>query len=441
MAVPVRAERRNGGAADVQQSTGLVEANLVMPGNEAQRQSEQPSAVPPFRRSAPDDDRVSILLVDDQPANLLALEAMLQGLGQNLVKAESGREALKWLLTHDFAVILLDVKMPDMDGFETAALIRERDKSRDTPIIFLTAADKTHTEAVRGYAVGAVDYLVKPVVPEFVRSKVSVFVELAKKSELLRRQAEQLREGEQAARELAETRAELVRDLEHKNQELESFSYAVSHDLRAPLRRIEAFSRAVLESQGARLDPDGRRFVDRIQEASRQMSQLIDDVIHLSKVSRAELRQQEVDLSALAGAILERLRESDAQRVVETRVRPGVTVTGDGRLLRIALANLLENAWKFTAREPAGRIEFGMTTGAGEPTYFVRDNGAGFDMAYADRLFGPFQRLHLASEFPGSGIGLATVQRIIHRLGGRVWAEGLVGQGATFSFTVGRTRG
>jgi light-regulated signal transduction histidine kinase (bacteriophytochrome) len=171
------------------------------------------------------------------------------------------------------------------------------------------------------------------------------------------------------------------------------------------------------------------------------MSQLIDDVLHLSKVSRAELRQQEVDLSALATAILERLRESEADRVMETRVRPGVTVTGDGRLLRIALANLLENAWKFTARVPAGRIEFGMTTAAGEPTYFVRDNGAGFDMAYADRLFGPFQRLHLASEFPGSGIGLATVQRIIHRLGGRVWAEGLVGQGATFSFTLGRARG
>jgi two-component system sensor histidine kinase/response regulator len=421
MAVPVTAERGNGGTADVQQSTGR-------------------SAVPPFRRSAPDDDCVNILLVDDRPANLLALEAMLQGLGQNLIKANSGREALKWLLTHEFAVILLDVKMPDMDGFETAALIRQRDKSRDTPIIFLTAADKTYTEAVRGYAVGAVDYLVKPVVPEFVRSKVAVFVELAKKSELLRRQAERLREGEQAARELAEARAELVRELEHKNQELESFSYAVSHDLRAPLRRIEAFSRAVLESQEERLDPAGRRYFDRIQEASRQMSQLIDDVLHLSKVTRADLRQQEVDLSALAAAILERLRESEPGRAVETRVRPGVIVAGDGQLLRIALANLLENAWKFTAREPSARIEFGMTTVAGEPTYFVRDNGAGFDMAYVDRLFGPFQRLHLASEFPGSGIGLATVRRIIHRMGGRVWAEGLVGQGATFQFTLGRAR-
>ncbi|HEY7613918.1 MAG TPA: response regulator, partial [Gemmatimonadales bacterium] len=388
----------------------------------------------------PETDQVNILLVDDQPANLLALEAMLQGLGQTLIKAESGREALKWLLTHEFAVILLDVKMPDMDGFETAALIRQRDKSRDTPIIFLTAADKTHTEAVRGYAVGAVDYLVKPVVPEFVRSKVAVFVELAKKSEQLRRQAEQLRESEQAARDLAEARAELVADLEHKNRELESFSYAVSHDLRAPLRRVEAFGRAVLESQGERLDENGRRFMDRIQEASRQMSQLIDDVLYLSKVSRAEVRQQEIDLSGLVETILERLREAEPGRVVETRVRPGVIVDADGRLLRIALTNLLENAWKFTAREPSARIEFGMLTATVEPTYFVRDNGAGFDMAYADRLFGPFQRLHLANEFPGSGIGLATVQRIIHRLGGRVWAEGVVGQGATFSFTLGRPR-
>jgi two-component system, sensor histidine kinase and response regulator len=433
MALPVAGQLGSGAAGQSAQSTDAGP-------------SAEHTAPPPRGPAAPlehDVDappgRVNILLVDDQPANLLALEAMLQGLEQNLVKAESGREALKWLLTHEVAVILLDVKMPDMDGFETAALIRERDKSRDTPIIFLTAADKTHTEAVRGYAVGAVDYLVKPVVPEFVRSKVSVFVELAKKSELLRLQAEQLRRGEQSARELAETRAGLVRELEHKNQELESFSYAVSHDLRAPLRRIEAFSRAVLESQHGKLNADGRRYFDRIQEASRQMSQLIDDVLHLSKVSRAELRQQEVDLSALATAILERLREAEPERVVETRIRPGVVVSGDGQLLRIALTNLLENAWKFTARRPAARIEFGLISEGGETTYFVRDNGAGFDMTYADRLFGPFQRLHLASEFPGSGIGLATVRRIIHRMGGQVWAESLVGQGATFHFTLGRT--
>jgi two-component system sensor histidine kinase/response regulator len=386
------------------------------------------------------DERVNILLVDDQPANLLALEAMLQGLGQNLVRAGSGREALKCLLGQDFAVILLDVKMPEMDGFETAALIRQRDKSRNTPIIFLTAAERSQTQAVRGYSVGAVDYLVKPVVPEFVRSKVAVLVELAKKNALLERQARLLREGEREARELAETRAVLLRDLENKNRELESFSYAVSHDLRAPLRRIDAFARAVLETQEDRLDPTGRHFLGRVREASQELMQLIDDVLYLSRVTRAEVRDQEVDLSALAGLLLERLAESEPSRSVQVKVRPGVVVSGDGQLLRIAMQNLVENAWKFTAKEPVARIEFGTIHVAGETACFVRDNGAGFDMAYADRLFTPFKRLHGNTEFPGTGIGLATVQRIIHRHGGRLWAEGLVSQGATFYFTVGRGR-
>jgi two-component system sensor histidine kinase/response regulator len=399
--------------------------------------AEQPTDRPADR---PTDDRVNILLVDDQPANLVALEAMLEDLGQNLVRAESGREALKRLLNDDFAVILLDVKMPEMDGFETAELIRQRDRSRHTPILFLTAGDTTQTQAVRGYAVGAVDYLIKPVMPEFVRSKVTVFVELAKKNELLRRQAALLAQSERAALELAETRAELVRELEHKNRELESFSYAVSHDLRAPLRRIDSFSRAILESQGKRLDDEGRKFLSRVREASQQMSQLIDDVLYLSRVTRTELRDQEVDLSAVAELVVSRLQEGQPDRLVEVKIRPGVVVTGDGQLLKIALENLLQNAWKFTGKQTEPRIEFGLTQTSGEPTYFIRDNGAGFEMTYASRLFGPFQRLHSQQDFPGSGIGLATVQRIIHRHGGRVWAEGLVGQGATFYFTLGRAR-
>jgi two-component system sensor histidine kinase/response regulator len=428
MALPVAGKREGGEAGK-----STVDAKAL-------REAENASPLPSVPAAPPTDDRVNILLVDDQPANLIALEAMLQGLGQNLIKAESGREALKWLLTHEFAVILLDVKMPEMDGFETAELIRQRDKSRHTPILFLTAGDNTQTQAVRGYAVGAVDYLVKPVVPEFVRSKVAVFVELAKKNELLRRQTKLLAESEQAALDLAETRAELVRDLEHKNRELESFSYAVSHDLRAPLRRIDSFSRAVLESQGARLDEAGQRFLSRVREASQHMSQLIDDVLYLSRVTRADLREQEVDLSSIVALILSRLQESEPDRRVDVKVRPGVIVTGDSQLLKIALENLLENAWKFTVKQPESRIEFGMTQVAGETTYFVRDNGAGFEMTYADRLFGPFQRLHPQGEFPGNGIGLATVQRIIHRHGGKVWAEGLVGQGATFYFTMYRSR-
>ncbi|HEX6434652.1 MAG TPA: response regulator, partial [Gemmatimonadales bacterium] len=191
MAVPV------GGALDTKEAPAqMAEGGGAMAEDSAPLPSAQGAPGPAAPQQ--DVDKVNILLVDDQPANLVALEAMLQGLGQNLIKAESGREALKWLLTHDFAVILLDVKMPDMDGFETAALIRERDKSSHTPILFLTAGDSTQTQAVRGYAVGAVDYLIKPVVPEFVRSKVAVFVELAKKTQLLRRQAQLLAESEQA---------------------------------------------------------------------------------------------------------------------------------------------------------------------------------------------------------------------------------------------------
>ena len=383
-------------------------------------------------------DAVSILLVDDQPANLLALEAMLQPLGQRLVQASSGREALKHLLAEDFAVILLDVKMPSMDGFETAALIRERERSRHTPIIFLTAADRTQTSAMRGYAVGAVDYLIKPIVPEFVRSKVAVFVELAKKNAELVRQAARLRASEQEARELAEARAELVRDLEHKNRELESFSYAVSHDLRAPLRRIDGFAQALADHLKDGLDATGAKYLANVREAAQHMSQLIDDVLHLSRVTRSELRQQEVDMSGLAEFCLGRLREASPDRVVTARVRPGVTAVGDGRLLRIALENLLSNAWKFTGKRDDAVVEFGTAQVAGETVYFVRDNGVGFDMAYAGKLFGPFQRLHLPTEFPGSGIGLATVQRVIHRHGGRVWTEARPDHGATFSFTLGR---
>ncbi len=392
----------------------------------------------PIAPAAAGPERVDILLVDDQTPNLLALEAMLERLGQNLVQVRSGREALKWLLAHDAAVILLDVAMPEMDGFETATLIRERERSRHTPIIFLTAAAQYQTEALRGYELGAVDYLLKPVVPEVVRSKVVVFVELAKQRSLLARQADLLRAGEQEARQLAEARAALVSDLEFKNRELESFSYAISHDLRAPLRRIDGFARALSETQGAGWDPRSGRYLARIQESAAQMLQLIDDVLHLSRVTCAEMCCRELDLSSMVLAIADRLRQDQPERQVEVRVRPGVHVMADPALLRIALENLLENAWKFTSKVAAGGIEFGLQQAEGQSIYFLRDNGAGFDMADAHRLFRPFQRLHLMSEYPGTGIGLATVRRIIHRHGGAIWAESTPGQGASFYFTLGQ---
>jgi signal transduction histidine kinase len=388
----------------------------------------------------PLDERVNILMVDDQPENLIALEAMLEGLGQNLVSARSGRDALRALLTMDAAVVLLDVKMPDMDGFETAELIRSRERTRNTPIIFLTAADRNETLALRGYAVGAVDYLIKPVVPELVRSKVAVFVELAKKSQQLHRQADQLRQSEQAARELAEARAVLVEDLEQKTREMETFSYAVSHDLRAPLRRIEGFSRALLETESGRLLDDSSRYLRNIAQAAVDMSGLIDGMLALARVTRADIRIRPLDFSTIASTVATQLREAEPSRSVDLVIRPHVEGAGDPQLLRVVFQNLLENAWKFTRTRPAARIEFGTVNQHSDLTYFVRDNGVGFDTEYSDRLFKPFQRLHPSREFEGTGIGLATVHRIIQRHGGRVWAESTPGEGATFSFTLGRNR-
>jgi signal transduction histidine kinase len=225
--------------------------------------------------------------------------------------------------------------------------------------------------------------------------------------------------------------------LEQANNELEAFSYSVSHDLRGPLRGIDGFSQALLEDYADRLDAKGQDCLRRVRAASHRMAQLIDDMLTLSRVSRGEVRRERVDLSALARNILAELKEADAQRRVEVCLAEGVTATGDARLLRVVLENLLRNAWKFTGKHDSARIEFGVSESDGKRVYFVRDDGAGFDMAYMDKLFGPFQRLHAGTEFEGTGIGLATVQRIIHRHGGSVWADAAVGKGATFQFTLG----
>jgi len=224
--------------------------------------------------------------------------------------------------------------------------------------------------------------------------------------------------------------------LESVNHELEAFSYSVSHDLRAPLRAVDGFSRILLDEYADRLDDTGRDRLKRVRAAAQRMATLIDDLLKLSRITRSELKREDIDLSALANEVIEELRKQEPDRIVQCTIEPGVIVWGDHRLLRIVLDNLLGNAWKFTSKRPDARIEFGRQMQNGEPVYFVRDNGAGFDMAYAEKLFGAFQRLHDASEFPGTGIGLATVQRIIHKHGGRIWAEGAVEQGATFYFTL-----
>jgi light-regulated signal transduction histidine kinase (bacteriophytochrome) len=225
-------------------------------------------------------------------------------------------------------------------------------------------------------------------------------------------------------------------ELEAANKELEAFAYSVSHDLRAPLRAMDGFSLALLEDYTGRLDAEGQDYLRRVRAATRTMAQLIDDLLELSRVTRAEMRRDAVDLGPLAQSIAAELQTMQPERQVEVIIADGLNTQGDPRLLRVVLENLLSNAWKFTGQQPQARIAFGLAEQNGQTAYFVRDNGAGFDMAYADKLFGVFQRLHRADEFPGTGVGLATVQRIIHRHGGRVWAEGAVGQGATFYFTL-----
>jgi signal transduction histidine kinase/CheY-like chemotaxis protein len=245
------------------------------------------------------------------------------------------------------------------------------------------------------------------------------------------------RETKQLNEELERRVTERTAQLELANREMESFAYSVSHDLRAPLRAIFGFSEILVSEYRGQLDEEGRRYVDRIQAASQRMAQLIDDLLNLSRVSRGELRYSHVNLSDLARQIVADLRQREPQRQVEVNVTGECRAYGDARLLQLVLQNLLENAWKFTGKTSPARLEFGCTMPAsGEQIYFVRDNGVGFNMSYSSKLFGAFQRLHTDHEFPGTGIGLATVQRIIHRHGGRIWAEAGVGQGATFYFTL-----
>lgn len=352
-----------------------------------------------------------VLLVDDVEANLVALEGILGRMPCALVRASSGNEALRLLLKHDFAVILLDVQMPEMDGYEVAQHARDNPATRNVPIIFVTATHETKESVLRGYDTGAFDLLFKPIDPYVLRSKVQVFLELHLNRLRLRAEIEA-----------------------HKQtlSEVEAFNYSVSHDLRAPLRPLEGFSQVLLEDYAEQLDTRAKDYLVRIRTAARRMGQLIDDLLELSRVSRVPLRRKQVDLSSLVTDILAQIRADHGDRRVDLVCPAGIAAEGDDRALRIALENLLRNAWKFTEKQSHATIEFGRTP---DGVFFVADDGVGFDPTYAQRLFQPFQRLH-GSEYPGSGIGLAIVHRIVRRHEGRIWAESAPSKGAKFFFTL-----
>jgi len=382
-----------------------------------------------------------ILAIDDSATYLNEIGALLRGQGYDVVMARSGEEGLELLSVQAVDCILLDLIMPGLGGKETCRLIKASPGVRDIPLILLTSLDD-RASMLDGLGSGADDYIPKS--SEFEVLNVRVRAQLRRKQfedehrhirdDLLR--SELVAMEERAARQVAETRAALVNELERKNKELEAFSYSVSHDLRAPLRAMDGFSRLLLEDYGTQLDERGQDYLRRIRTGATRMGELIDALLDLSRINSAELRREAIDLSAIAFAVSDSLRRNEPGRQVTMVIEPRLTAQGDRRLLRIVFENLLQNAWKFTSKVEAARVEFGVEPVERGGAFFVRDNGAGFDMAYASTLFAPFRRLHREDEFPGTGIGLATVHRVIDRHGGRVWAEAAEGKGATVFFTL-----
>ena len=370
--------------------------------------------------------KVGILIVDDDATKRFALRTILAPLDEDIVEASSGADALRHLLRHEFAVVLLDVRMPIMDGFETAQLIRQRPRSELTPIIFVTALDQAETDMSRGYNLGAVDFVFAPVVPAIMRAKVSVFVELYRAQQELRRYRAQLET-------LVQERTIALTAI---NRELEAFSASISNDLRAPLMAFDALSKTLLDDYGDRLDGKAARQLKKMRDASRRMSGVFDGLESLFRLTAGEIHREDVDVSALANELVAEMRKSHPSRPAEVEVEPGIEISGDRRLLRVLLSSLLDNAFKFSSRKAKTRVVVGQETVDGEHRVFVKDNGVGFDMIDAHRLFGAFQRLHSASEFAGAGIGLATARRIVNRHGGRIWAEGAVGEGTTVYFVL-----
>jgi two-component system, NtrC family, sensor kinase len=381
-----------------------------------------------------------VLAVDDSETYLQQLADALRSEGYEVILARSGEDALDLLAVQQVDCVLLDLLMPGIGGRETCRRVKCVPVMRDIPIIMLTAVEDREA-MIEGLDAGADDYIAKSSDFDVVRARVLAQIRRKQFEDEHRTVREQLLRAKyeaseaRTALEAAESRAALVEELKFKNDELESFSYSVAHDLRAPLRSIDGFSLALLEDCGENLNEDGKQYLRYVRESAQHMARLIDDLLALSRVSRAELDRAETDLSSIARSVAERFARAAPDRQVELHLLDQLVANCDSHLLTIVFENLIGNAWKFTGKRGDARIEIG-ATGQNPPTYFVRDNGAGFDMSYASKLFGVFQRLHSAAEFEGTGIGLATVQRIIRRHGGRIWAEGEVGSGATFFFTL-----
>jgi signal transduction histidine kinase len=358
--------------------------------------------------------RPRILLADDN-ADMRDYVRRLLSECYDVVAVPDGNRALAAAQEKTPDLVLTDIMMPVLDGFGLLRELRATPKMRSIPIILLSARAGEES-AVEGLNAGADDYLTKPFSAQELMARVRTHLELAN------------------------ARREWTKELEHSNRELEAFSYSVSHDLRAPLRAIDGFSKALLDEYSGKLDEQGCHYLQRVRMAAQKMSTLINDLLDLSRVSRGALKKELINLSELARRIVGEFQRTDSARKVAVEIADGLSAIGDRHLVKMVLVNLLGNAWKYTGKTSQPQIAFGRDNKDHEAAFYVRDNGVGFDMAYAGKLFAPFQRLHMDSEFEGTGIGLAATQRVVSRHGGRIWADAAVGTGATFYFTLGDIR-
>lgn len=387
-----------------------------------------------------------VLVVDDTPANVQLLTDVLEAQALQVMVAHDGNLGIALAQRYQPDLILLDVQMRGLGGFETCGVLKADPRTQGIPVIFTTVISDTATK-VAAFEAGAADYITKPFHVDEALARVNTQLRLVQAQKLLARQNARLQQevkvrqrAEEEVRQLNAGLEARVRErtaqLEAATRELQGFCYSMAHDLRGPLGAIDGFACLLDESLQSLQDTRARHYVGRIRSGIKQMDGLTDALLTLAHLSLQEQRRATVDLARLAAAALQRNAEKEPGRQVEADFQP-IEVEGDPVLLKILVDHLVDNAWKFTQGRERARIQLGQVHAEGEPDrYFIADNGTGFDMAYSDKLFKPFQRLHSASEFPGLGIGLALVERIVSRHGGRVWAQATPGEGATIFFTL-----
>lgn len=400
-----------------------------------------------------------ILLVDDREDNLLSIETILEPAGYTFVKARSGREALKVLLNEfDFALILMDVKMPNLNGFETASLIYQREKLRHIPIIFITANNYGDEQVFKGYMTGAVDYIYKPINPDLLRAKVGVFIDLYKKNHRLLAQEQKLvainknleleiherKVSEDKIKELNHKLLENIERLESANRDLDRFAFMASHDLQEPLRKMLMFSDRLAHKYKDLIDDEGKMFISRIQHAGERMQALIKDILLFSKTSIEKPVFVDTNLNDILGEVLGEMESviNDKNALINAEPLPSLSV--NPVLMRPLFHNLISNAVKYSKKDvkPIVRIysEFSAGTNGSDATevknkycrIYVEDNGIGFDQKYSEQIFGMFKRLHLHTEFEGTGIGLALCKKIVEEHNGFITARSKVDEGSVF---------